>query len=189
MAKKQINPGPFILPMPLALIGANVEGKANFMPAAFLGIADFKPPKIACGLNAAHRTCKGIEATQTFSVNLPSVDQVEIADYCGLVSGGQVDKSALFPVAYGELATAPMIESCALSAECKLLQSIPMGVDKLYLGEIVSVFVDESCLNDGQPDWKRINPLLFTFPDKGYWSLGDFVARAWSVGKGYKEKG
>jgi hypothetical protein len=36
---------------------------------------------------------------------------------------------------------------------------------------------------DGTPDWSRIAPLFFTFPDKGYWMLGDHVADSWSIGK------
>ena len=36
-------------PMPVVLVGAEVEGKANFMTAAFLGIANYKPPVVAYG--------------------------------------------------------------------------------------------------------------------------------------------
>jgi flavin reductase (DIM6/NTAB) family NADH-FMN oxidoreductase RutF len=64
MAKKSIEPGPFVLPMPLALVGAMVDGKPNYMPAAFLSIANYKPPKVACGLNAEHKTCRGIVEQQ-----------------------------------------------------------------------------------------------------------------------------
>jgi len=31
---------------------------------------------------------------------------------------------------------------------------------------------DESALKDGTPDWSRIAPLLFTFPDKGEMTFG-----------------
>jgi hypothetical protein len=51
--------------------------------------------------------------------------------------------------------------------------------------EEVSVHVDEAALKDSAPDGSRIAPLLFTFPDKGYWMLGAHVAEAWSVGKRY----
>jgi len=56
-------------------------------------------------------------------------------------------------------------------------------VDTVYFGEVVSVHVDEAALKDGTPDWSCIAPLLFTFPDKGYWMLGDHVAGGWSIGK------
>jgi flavin reductase (DIM6/NTAB) family NADH-FMN oxidoreductase RutF len=45
-------------------VGAMVDGKPNYMPAAFLSIANYKPPKVACGLNAEHKTCRGIVEQQ-----------------------------------------------------------------------------------------------------------------------------
>ena len=32
-------------------------------------------------------------------------------------------------------------------------------------------------------DWHKLHPLIFTFPDAGYWRLGEYLAKAWSVGK------
>lgn len=184
MERVFIDPGTDILPMPLALIGAKVAGRASFMPAAFLGIMNMSPPMLAMGLSPKHHTCLGIEAGRVFSVNLPSVEQAEIADYCGLHSGAKLDKSALFPLCDGPNG-APLIESCPLSVECRLIESKPLGIDTLYLGEIVAMRADPSCLKDGRPDWDVIRPILFTFPDKAYRGIGPAFARAWHCGKAY----
>jgi flavin reductase (DIM6/NTAB) family NADH-FMN oxidoreductase RutF len=186
MPKKQIDPGPFVIPMPTVLIGAQVDGKPNFMTAAFAAIVNMSPPTVVCSLNPSHHTCKGMVENKTFSINIPSADIVEATDWCGLVSGAKVDKSKTFDVFYGETKTAPMIEACRLTVECKLFREVELKVDTVYFGEIVSVHVDEDALVDGKPDWKKIAPLIFTFPDKGYWNLGECVAEAWSVGKGFK---
>jgi flavin reductase (DIM6/NTAB) family NADH-FMN oxidoreductase RutF len=188
MTKVTLDPGPFVLPMPALLVGAEVEGKPNFMTAAFCGIVDFKPPKVMAGLNPKHRTCRGIEETGVFSINLPSAELVELTDYCGLYSGDKVDKAELFDVFYGELERAPMIGECALSAECKLISTQDYDVDRGYVAEVVRVHADESALTDGDPDWTKIAPMIFTFPDKAYWRLGDYVAPAWKVGKKKKEE-
>jgi flavin reductase (DIM6/NTAB) family NADH-FMN oxidoreductase RutF len=181
----KIDPGPFVLPMPVALVGATVNGKANFMTAAFAGIVNFKPPIVACGLNPAHHTCDGISENGVFSLNLPSPEMVESTDWCGLKSGKKHDKSRVFETFAGELETAPMIEACRLTAECKVLQTVPFDVDTVFFGEVVSVYIDDTVAADGAPDWNKINPLLFTFPDKGYWQLGGRIADAWSVGKNF----
>jgi flavin reductase (DIM6/NTAB) family NADH-FMN oxidoreductase RutF len=73
MSKTRIDPGPFVVPMPLVLVGAVVDGRANFMTAAFVGIVNFKPPIVACALNPTHHTAKGIEQAQTFSLNLRAI--------------------------------------------------------------------------------------------------------------------
>lgn len=185
MSKVKLEPGPFVLPMPLALIGAEVNGKPNFMPAAFLGIANFKPTVVACGLSPTHLTCDGISANGTFSLNLPGPEIVEATDWCGIRTGHKIDKSTVFETFSGELEKAPMIKGCRLTAELRLIKTEAFEVDTVYYGEVVAVYVDDGALRDGSPDWKKVNPMLFTFPDKGYWQLGDFVAKAWSVGKDY----
>jgi len=77
MTKVKIDPGPFVVPMPTVLVGAEVDGQPNFMPAAFVGVVNFSPPTVACGLNPDHHTCKGIETNRAFSLNLPGPELVE----------------------------------------------------------------------------------------------------------------
>lgn len=185
MAKIKLDPGPYVLPMPLALVGAEVDGKPNFMPAAFMGIVNFNPPIVACGLSPAHHTSAGIAANKSFSLNLPGPEIVEATDWCGLNSGKKQDKSKVFETFSGELERTPMIKACRLTVECRLIKTVVFEVDTVYFGEIVSVHADDEAVNNGAPDWRKINPLLFTFPDKGYWQLGDQIAEAWSVGKKY----
>jgi len=185
MTKQSIAPGPFLVPMPIVLIGSKVEDRPNFMTAAFCSIVNFKPATLACGLSPTHRTCRGIVETGAFSVNLPVVDQVELVDHCGLVSGDRTDKSALFETFTGA-SGAPMISSCPVTAECKLIHTFPMKMDTLFVGEVLSVHADDRVLTDGAIDWNKLQPLLFTFPDKSYWRLGGRVATAWDVGKHYK---
>src|SRR5664279_385515 len=109
--------------MPTVLVGANVDGKPNFMLAAFAGLMNIKPPAVFLGLNPAHRTSEGIVANRTFSLNLPHAGMVEVMDYCGLHSGAKKDKSQLFKTYYGDLQTAPLIEECRFSAECRLVHA------------------------------------------------------------------
>jgi flavin reductase (DIM6/NTAB) family NADH-FMN oxidoreductase RutF len=113
---------------------------------------------------------------------------VEVADWCGIASGATVDKSEVFKVFRGELEGAPMIEECPLCAECRLIQATPYGVDTLYVAEIISVHAHSECLVNGKPDWSKISPLLFTFPDPSYWKLGDYVAKAWHAGRDYQPR-
>lgn len=185
MTKIRLDPGPFVVPMPTVLVGAEVEGRANFMPAAFVGIANYKPAIVACGLNPDHHTCAGIEANGCFSLNLPPPELVEATDWCGLHSGKRVDKSGVFETFTGELEAAPMIQACHLTIELKVVQQLAFAVDKVYFGEVVAVHADEAVVEDGQPVWPQVSPLIFTFPDKGYWQLGAYVAKAWSVGNSF----
>lgn len=188
MPKIQIEPGPFIVPMPVVLVGANVEGRPNFMTAAFVGIVNVSPPIIVCGLNATHHTSLGIVANRSFSLNVPSEAMVEVTDWCGIASGNKTDKSTAFTVVPGRVTGAPMVSECRLTAECRLVDTRPFTPDVSYFAEIVAVYADEEVMTDGALDWSKVSPLLFTFPDKSYRTLGDKIAKAWSVGKDYTSK-
>jgi flavin reductase (DIM6/NTAB) family NADH-FMN oxidoreductase RutF len=55
----------------------------------------------------------------------------------------------------------------------------------VFVGEVVAAYCDQECMTDGAPDWAKLQPILFSMLDKGYWRLGERFARAWSVGKSY----
>jgi flavin reductase (DIM6/NTAB) family NADH-FMN oxidoreductase RutF len=185
MKKTAIGPKSYLYPMPVVLVGANVGGTPNYMTLAYCGIAQMRPPMILCTLGRIHHTNKGIKENGTFSVNIPSAGMVVPVDYCGLVSGEKVDKSALFTTFYGALKTAPMVEECPVNIECRLRDVLDYeGTNELFLGDIVEVHVSDACLDiKGMPDVKRIDPLLFSQPDNNYWRLGELLAPAWRVGR------
>lgn len=174
-----------ILPMPVTLVGSNVDEKANFQTTAWVSRVHMAPPLIAVEVNNGHHTYKGIEQNKTFSVNFPSADMVEITDYCGIVSGKKVDKSGLFEVFYGECKTAPMIESCPLTMECKVVEMNIATTPHLIIGEIIESYVREDCLDDGKLNPQKADPIILTSPDRNYWRLGEKIAKAFSVGKDF----
>jgi flavin reductase (DIM6/NTAB) family NADH-FMN oxidoreductase RutF len=172
-----------LYPLVTAIVGATVEGRPNFATVAHLGIASLK--SVTLGMGKSHLTNAGIREHRTFSVNLPSEPQVEITDYLGMTSGAKVDKSVLFTVSYGELETAPLIDETPVSMECRLLEHVELPTHDLFVGEIVATYADVGVLTNGHIDIARLRPLLFDMASKRYWSLGEPVARCWSVGKDF----
>lgn len=174
-------------PSPVALIGTQVAGRPNFMTAAWVTRVSVKPLLIGAAINHDHYTTPGIRETGAFSVCLPGPDLVAQTDYCGLVSGHKTDKSGLFDVFYGELGNAPLIRECKLCLEVRLTQVVEIPTDDFFIGEIVAAWADPAILTDGKPDVEKYHPLLLTMPDNRYWTLGEPVADAWSVGKSLKK--
>ena len=175
-------------PMPVSLVGAHVDGKPNFLAVAWFTMASYNPPRVAIALGKGHYTNPGIKENKTFSLCLPSVDMVEETDYCGIVSGRKTDKSMIFDLFYGELKTAPMIKDCPLSMECKLVQTVESSQNEIFIGEIIGTYTEERYLCDGKLDFKKMKPLILSQPDTSYWRLGEPLAKAWSIGKGYKAR-
>lgn len=187
MAKK-VDLGPKVAsyPMPVALIGTNINGKANFLVAAWFTSVSNNPPRVAVALNKTHYTNQRIKDKKTFSVCIPSADMLNATDYCGLVSGAKTDKSKVFDVFYGKLGSAPMISECPVNQECKLEKVVDNGGHELFIGEIVSTFTEDAYLTNGIIDLKKVKPFMLSFHDQRYFELGEPKAKAWNAGKNYK---
>ena len=183
MKKVKMGAQTLLYPMPAVLVGALVNGKPNFMTAAWCGIVASTPPAISVAVRPARFTLAGISANNTFSINVPSAELVEKVDYCGIYSGHKVDKSQIFKISYGRLGSAPLIEECPVNLECRVIHSLDLGSHTLFIGEIAETYVNEDCLTDGQADPAKIDPLIYTTGVKQYQRLGEIVGRAWEVGK------
>ncbi len=169
-------------PMPVLLIGADVEGKPNFLAAAWVMRCESSPPQIAVAL-APHHTNLGMETHKEFSVNVPGTKLVAEMDYCGIYSGNRVDKSLLFTLFRGELDHAPMIAECSVAFECRLVQLFPLAKHTIYIGSIENIFADEHRVENGRITDAELDAILLSSSDKRYYAPGEFLARGWSCGK------
>ena len=115
---------------------------------------------------------------------------VQVTDYCGLVSGQEVDKASLFRNFYGRLKTAPMIEECPANMECQVIQTLDLGTHEIFIGEIAATYCNEDCLTPGKgEDLLKVNPILFSMSGGRYFSVGQEIGRAWDIGKSLESKG
>jgi flavin reductase (DIM6/NTAB) family NADH-FMN oxidoreductase RutF len=176
-----------ISPLPTILIGSMVKGRPNFMNVAFFSLVCWDPLLISMGLNQRSATREAILESREFSVNYPSADMVKVADYCGLVSGRDTDKSKLFDTFFGSLKGAPMISACPLSFECKVVEVHEFKSHTCFISEVLASHLNKDCITDGKPDQKKINPLLMSMPDNHYWTLGETVEKAWHCGMELKK--
>lgn len=183
MTKIELDSGNAPFPKPIVILGAIVEGRPNFFTVAWFNRMSRTPNIWGACVGKTKYTLRGIRENKTFSVNFPSADLVMKTDYCGIRSGKNVDKSQLFDVFYGELKSAPMIRECPVTAECTLYDLIDISTHYLLLGEVKHLYSEEKYMTDGVLDQKKMNLLIFTKPADQYWTLGDVVADAYSIGK------
>lgn len=158
-------------PMPVCLVGAIVDGKANFMAVAWFTISGFKPPSIAVCLNKERYTLKGILEHNSFSVCIPSMDLVKEVDFCGIHSGSKVDKSKVFKTFLGKTGV-PLIEGCPVNVECTLKCTTDSGSHIILVGEIVQVHTEPGV---------KYDPIIYS--EGSYYKIGERVAKAFDIGK------
>jgi len=184
--KKKIGNQNVLYPMPVTIVGALVNGKINFINVAHVGILNAAAPHlISLGMGKVHHTNIGIRENKAFSVNILSQGQLVEADYVGLVTGGKMDKSGVFETFFGELKSAPLIQNCPLSMECRLYDTYELKTHDVFIGEVVATYADESVLTDNKVDIAKVQPLLFDMSSMKYWSLGQPVGGCWNAGKQY----
>jgi flavin reductase (DIM6/NTAB) family NADH-FMN oxidoreductase RutF len=185
MAKKMVGKS-HIGTNPTVIVGALVDGKPNYLTLGHCGGMSMNPPIVYVSCNKAHYTNAGIKENGYFSVNLPSKDLVQKTDYIGLVSGRDVDKSGVFTAFYGSADKAPMIEECPACILCKVIETIDLPNNDVFIGEIIETYIDEDCLSDDKPDVCKIDPILLA--GGGYCRVGDRCGNAFADGKALMNK-
>ena len=89
--KKDIGAVLGLYPTPLVVVGAMVEGRANWMLVGHVGIIGHD--RILLSAVKAHHTNKGIRENKVLSVNIVTEEILPGATYIGKVSGKRTDKS------------------------------------------------------------------------------------------------
>jgi len=185
--KKSIGPKTLVYPTPVFVVGTyDKAGKPNVMTAAWGGICCSKPPCVAVSLRKPRYSYDNIVERKAFTINITPEKYVKESDYFGIASGRNKDKfaaSGLTPVK-SDLVDAPLIKEFPFALECSLLHTIEIGVHIQFIGEIVDIKADEEVLNDnGVPDIDLVKPILFAPEMQAYYSVGNFLGKAFSIGK------
>ncbi|MCI0475217.1 MAG: flavin reductase family protein [Anaerolineales bacterium] len=183
---------PLIYPIPIILAGANVNGKPNFATLGDCGIMGIRPPLVYVSLNRDHYTTQGILENRSYSINLPTTEMLAITDYCGIVSGKDVDKSNLFEIFYGELGTAPLIEKCPVNLECRVVKEFAIQHRHIFVGEVVQTYVEKKFVRtkNGRlaiAALTRLDPIIYAL-DNRYYNIGKAIGVGYTAGKSLRRK-
>jgi flavin reductase (DIM6/NTAB) family NADH-FMN oxidoreductase RutF len=189
--KESLGAKPIVYPAPVFVVGTyDKEGRPNAMTAAWGGICCSKPPCVSVSLRKATYSYGNILDRKAFTINIPSEAHARVADYFGIASGKGVDKLeavGLNPVK-SDLVDAPYIQEFLVVVECRLLQVVEIGLHTLFIGEVQDVKADASVLDEsGKPDISKIKPILYAPEIRTYHQVGDFIGKAFSIGRGFME--
>jgi len=188
MNKIKLGPDTLIFPMPAVLVGGKAESKLSFAAIAWSGIVNSSPPMIGVGIRKSRFTHQLISETGVFSVNVPSADQAVETDFCGIVSGRNVDKAAVcnFTIFYGTLENAPLIQECPLNIECSVEKVIELPSHDYFIGKIIEIHMNEDLKLERGQEFARIDPLVFM--GTHYARVTGNLGKAFSIGNRLKNR-
>ena len=173
--KKNIGNLPALYPKPLTVVGAEVEGKVNWLVVGHTGIIGHD--RILVSMSKQHYTNRGIRKSKKLSINLVSREMLPKADYVGSVSGESTDKSHVFDYHTGGNGT-PVIDASPLSMECDVVDIYETDGFDNFICTVVNTYASPDVLDsDGKPDYTRLKPVLFEFPTYSYLATGEVIGK------------
>ena len=175
--KLRKSPWTALFPCPVVLVTCvDSAGKPNIITLGWVGTVCSDPPTVGLGIRPHRYSCKLIEESGEFVVNIPTEEILKEADYCGVYSGKDVDKfseTGLTPESASQVKP-PLIKECPVNMECVVTNKIPLGSHRLFLGKIVCVHVDKRILNEKEViDFTKVSP--FVYNQREYWNLKEKI--------------
>ncbi|UCH69621.1 MAG: flavin reductase family protein [Candidatus Bathyarchaeota archaeon] len=116
------------------------------------------PPLLLMGVAPERYSHELIAGTKEFVVNVPTIEIVKEMLFCGRKTGKEHDKFketglTLLPA---KTVRPPIIKECVAHLECKLYQQISMGDHTLFVGEVLTTYVNEGVFLDNKFNLKKV---------------------------------
>ena len=189
--KVEWKPGTMIYPLPAALISCGAtEKEYNVLTASWVGTICSNPPMCYVSIRPERYSHAIVERNMAFVINLTTEKLARACDYCGVVSGRDVDKFAktgLTPMPV-EHVSAPAIAESPVNIACRVTESRALGSHTMFIAEVVGVTVDDEYLDEN--DRFHINDAnLIMYSHGEYFALGKYLGKfGYSVQKKKKRK-
>lgn len=179
--KKNIGNVLALYPKPMTVVGAEVEGKVNWLVVGHTGIIGHD--RVLVSMSKSHYTNQGIRKSKKLSINLVSREMLPQADYVGSVSGASVNKSGVFKYHWGENGS-PVIDASPLTMECNVEDIFETEGFDNFICSIANTYAAPEVLDsEGKLDYTQLKPVLFEFPTYSYIATGEIIGKCRNLDK------
>ena len=179
--KKNIGNVLALYPKPMTVVGAEVEGKVNWLVVGHTGIIGHD--RVLVSMSKSHYTNQGIRKSKKLSINLVSREMLPQADYVGSVSGASVNKSGVFKYHWGENGS-PVIDASPLTMECNVEDFFETEGFDNFICSIANTYAAPEVLDsEGKLDYTQLKPVLFEFPTYSYIATGEIIGKCRNLDK------
>ncbi len=165
-------------PVPAVLVscGGTGEWSPNLITIAWAGTVCTNPPLLSISVRPERHSFNIIKETGEFTVNIPTVQQAALTDWCGVVSGRDHDKfekTGLTP-SPGLKTGCPIVLECPVNMECRIVQTLELGSHTMFIAEIVAVQVSAELIDAGGKLLLEKAGLI-AYVHGAYFSLGRYL--------------
>jgi flavin reductase (DIM6/NTAB) family NADH-FMN oxidoreductase RutF len=179
MMKIQVGVSKVNFPMPVVLVSCQMEEKLDIITISWISMISLNPPTLMVSFLKSRHSLSLIQQSGKFAVNVPSRNDVDSVNHCGIVSGKDSDKfkDTGYTPFYSEWdSLTPMIMECPINVLCKTVQSINYEDRIVLFGLVEEVFADSNIVTENQKiDHKKAHPFLYWMSGSEYWDIGSFI--------------
>lgn len=151
MGKQIWKPGNMLNPVPAVMVSvADREGRPNIITVAWAGTVCTNPPMVSISVRPSRYSYDIIRETGEFVINLTTERLTRACDYCGVVSGRDVDKFAktgLTPMTV-EGVRAPAIAESPVNIACRVKETRALGSHTMFIAEVVGMTADDAFMDE-----------------------------------------
>ena len=173
MARKDLNPGTLLGPLPAVMVTVGDENESNVLTVAWCGVLSTSPTRVYISVRPSRHSHAIIERTGEFVINLTTESLVRTTDYVGIFTGAKVNKFEKCNLTRvpSKVVAAPTIKESPLSLECKVFDVMKSGTHDVFMADVVNVSCDESIIDaEGRICLDKAG--LITYAHGEYFSLG-----------------
>ena len=175
MGKLSWKPGNMLYPLPVVLVSvADGAGEKNIFTVAWTGTICSDPPMVSISVRPERHSYHMIKETGEFVINLTTKELAFATDYCGVVSGRDVDKfekMKLTPLK-ADAVKAQLIGESPVNIECVVEDCKPLGTHDMFLAKVVAVHADEKYMDEKNCfHFDRAEPIVYSHGS--YMTLGE----------------
>jgi flavin reductase (DIM6/NTAB) family NADH-FMN oxidoreductase RutF len=153
-SKPEVNPQyayRLLHPMHTVLISCvgNTE-KPNIITVAWAMPASGNPPLLAISISPQRHSHNLIHESGEFTVNVPTLEQLQAVYACGSFSGRSFDKfkkAGLTPIPAKKVKS-PAIRECIAHLECLVDNEITTGDHTVFIGKIVAAYANPGVFSE-----------------------------------------
>ena len=131
-----------------ALVVVAKNGKTNAM--ALVWHMPVEESKVAIAVDRENYTYELIAKSKEFTLNVLSIDKLDLIWKVGTLSGREIDKIDEFGIELenGTKIETPHIKGCLGYLECKVLDEIKLEEHSIFIAEIVHAWADKRYFKD-----------------------------------------
>ena len=162
-----------LAPVPAALVTCGTIEKPNVLTIGWTGIVCTRPPMTYISVRPERFSYDIINSSGEFVINLTTTAMCRETDFCGVKSGRDIDKISAcgFHLQSAHNVSAPIIEECPVSLECKVTETKALGSHTMFLAEIVGIDADERFIDSkGKLNLEQCG--LMSYAHGEYFALG-----------------